>query len=141
MNIEIVKYPDTRLKTKSATVTDFDEAKKLDKAIRAMIKTLWGTPVGLAAPQVGYNIRMFVALGKTYVNPIVMEKSLSREKSSEGCYSLEREAFFDVNRAKMVKIKYQDLDGNMHVEKFDLFPAFVIQHEMDHLEGKLCSGV
>ena len=108
-----------------------------------MLKGLkWGTPMGLAAPQVGRPIRCFVALGEVFINPeILWMPKANWQEMKEGCYSLEEGNFdYPVRRAYAVKLKWTDLNGNEQVKRFNGFHAEVIQHEMDHLEGKLING-
>lgn len=102
--------------------------------------------VGLAAPQVGKSIRMFVIdPGRrdddVSKNPIVMinpviEESEGESYSDEGCISVP-DVFAEVKRHQKIKISYTDLDGKRHTEEVSDFVATVIQHEYDHLEGVL----
>ena len=94
-----------------------------------------------AAPQVGRNIKVFIALGNTYINPEltpIPEDGLVKTK--EGCYSLkERKYDYENVRYKSVHLKWQDKKGDWHEQKFTKWPAVVIQHEYDHLLGRLCN--
>jgi len=119
------------------------------------LKDLWETMyhadgVGLAAPQVGKSVRVFVidAKGfadederladfkKTFINTRILERSGEPYPFNEGCLSLPglRE---DVYREPKIKIKYQDENFVEHVEEFDGVAARIIQHEYDHLDGNL----
>lgn len=102
--------------------------------------------VGLAAPQVGRSIRMFVidpgrrddAEAKNpivMINPVIEEPS-GESTSEEGCISVP-DVFAEVKRHKEIKISYTDLDGKRHTEEVSDFVATVIQHEYDHLDGVL----
>ena len=106
--------------------------------------------VGLAAPQVGLSIRLFVidlsALGeeddqykdykKTFINPEIIEFSDETCSYEEGCLSLP-DIHENVVRSSNIKIRYRDEKFVEHVDTFDEFAARVIQHEYDHLEGKV----
>lgn len=137
--MEIVKYPDKILFQKAQPVDKFDQTvKTLAAEMRETMGNLWGNPVGLAAPQVGHSIRMFIALDEVYVNPEI-RFSKSKNFCKEGCYSLEKDKLdYPIWRAQSVWINYQDLDGNHHEKKLNGFAAEVVQHEFDHLEGRLC---
>jgi peptide deformylase len=120
-----------------------------------VLENLWETMyyadgVGLAAPQVGLPIRIFVidassaaedepdlnGLKKTFINPVILESSGEPWAMEEGCLSLP-EIREDVARPEMIKIRYQDENFNEYEEVFKGFAARVIQHEYDHLEGIL----
>ena len=104
--------------------------------------------VGLAAPQIGKGIRLFVIDAEpmdeellkgakmVFVNPIMLEESGEKWPHDEGCLSLPgiRE---EVKRHEKITIEYQNLEGEKFTQSFDGLLARVIQHEYDHLEGKL----
>jgi peptide deformylase len=106
--------------------------------------------VGLAAPQIGLSIRLFVidgnglsddfpelkAFKKTFINPEIVESSSSKVLESEGCLSLPgiRE---DVSRPDRIRIQFLDEHFEAHDEVFEGFAARIVQHEYDHIEGKL----
>ena len=142
--MELVKYPDPILFKKSEPVEITKEVKDFIDQMFVFIKDelTWGEPVGLAAPQVGKNIRVFVALDQVYINPEltpVEESGTTRHK--EGCYSLERDRFdYEVERYNEIVLKWQNKKGKWRQERIKGFRAQVIQHEYDHLEGRLCSG-
>lgn len=139
--MEIVKYPNKILKKKSTKV---DINKELISFVIEMKDFMnkqlkWGTVVGLAAPQVGRNVRLFFAQGQLYINPEIIWITKERYECQEGCYSLEKNKFdYKVDRAPSIKLRWQDLQGKWREKRFNGFAAQVIQHEMDHLEGKLC---
>jgi peptide deformylase len=96
--------------------------------------------IGLAAPQVGKNLRLIVVNTKDgvmpMINPIITKKSLIKEWDEEGCLSVPN-MFGDVKRHKKIRVKFLMDDGNSkHIEAQGLF-ARVIQHEIDHLDGIL----
>lgn len=141
--MEIVKYPTQSLLEKSVEVTDIPAIKEFALELFKFMHTelRWGKPVGLAAPQVGRNIRLFWALDECYINPVILWKPEGGKiPYKEGCYSLEENKAYPVERAYGVKLQYYDLDGKSQEKRFNGFPAQVIQHEYDHIEGLLCCG-
>lgn len=141
---EIIKYPNKVLlqKTKAVSFPLSPEDKViLDDLLRTCASPAdWGTRVGLAAPQIGESISAFVAQSRLYVNPeVVWLPSEGKVQSIEGCYSLEKEKSYTKWRSYAVEIKWQNYNGEIRQKRFNGFPAFVIQHELDHLEGKFCS--
>lgn len=143
--MNLIKYPDPILLTKSKSVEITEEVKDF---IAEMIKIAekgfgWGVVAGLAAPQLGKNWRIFLALGELYINPEIIWRPAGGEKFyKEGCFSLEENKFdYKATRSYAIKMKWQDLKGNWHENKFTGDKAQVIQHEYDHLEGKICGGI
>ncbi|MBE6208233.1 MAG: peptide deformylase [Rikenellaceae bacterium] len=127
---------------------DYPELKKL---IEDMFLTMAAAEgVGLAAPQIGKNIRLFVvdcsALGeedplckdfrKVFINPEIYEVSENTILWNEGCLSLPG-LHEDVRRPEVIRIRYRDEHFVEHDEEYDGFRARAIQHEYDHLEGKV----
>ena len=125
--------------------------------IRDMYETMYNASgVGLAAPQIGKGIRLFIidtsvfdneefesnsgfktkSVKKTFINPEIINESGDLKLFEEGCLSIPniRES---INRKSEIKIKYQDENFNIHQDSFDGIVARVIQHEYDHLEGVL----
>jgi len=156
MILPIVAYGDPVLRKKAAPVTQ--DYPKLDELIDNMFETMYGASgVGLAAPQIGKAIRIFVVdatpfaddedlskeeqarlktFKKAFINPEILEETGDEWAFSEGCLSIPG-INEDVFRCPDIKIKYQDQDFNEHVEEFDGLLARVIQHEYDHIEGIL----
>lgn len=104
---------------------------------------------GLAAPQIGENIRMIAVsfwkenekkmkrIGDTVmVNPQIISKSDKMIVSEEACLSLPKLSG-DVMRYESIKVSWEDLNGKKHAEKFSGYNAIIIQHEVDHLDGVL----
>ena len=105
--------------------------------------------VGLAAPQVGVALRIFVTDGgglaekypeaqnfvRTFINPKIIETAGKLWRYSEGCLSIPN-IHEDVERPYRVRVQYADEDFNEHDEWFDSVCARIIQHEYDHLDGK-----
>ncbi len=106
--------------------------------------------VGLAAPQIGQSIRLFIidtqqmdkdaeeptGIKKVFLNAQLLDESGDPWIFEEGCLSIP-EIHADIERKSTIRIKYQDQDWNEHTETFDGVTARVIQHEYDHIEGIL----
>ncbi|MDB5288965.1 MAG: pdf [Phycisphaerales bacterium] len=139
--IQIVLYPDPRLKKPSTSVKQFTpDLRELADTMLALMREHHG--VGLAAPQIGKNIRLFVmnATGKpeddrVYLNPILTEAE-GDDEAEEGCLSIP-ELRVKVVRAKRLQMDAQDLEGKPIHEISEGFVARVWQHEADHLNGVL----
>lgn len=140
-DLKIISWPDPRLLKNSAPVETFnDDLQAL--AIRMIELMREAKGVGLAAPQVGKNIRLFV-VGPTgnpedervYVNPVLSDLAGDQE-GEEGCLSLPG-ITAKIVRADSVKIDAYDLTGRPIQEVQTAFPARIWQHEFDHLNGKL----
>jgi peptide deformylase len=139
--LTILEFPDPRLRTRAAPVTEFDPA--LKKLAADMLETMYEAPgIGLAATQVHVH-RQILALAvseeKDQPMVIVNPKIVSREGSQtyqEGCLSVPG-IFADVDRADRIRVEAQDAEGNPLAIEADGLLAVCIQHEMDHLVGKL----
>lgn len=138
-NLRIIHYPDPRLRKKSAPVTEFDD--RLAAFVERMFELMeTGRGVGLAAPQVGVNTRLFVMNesgepqdNRVLVNPVIHDPHGSAE-AEEGCLSLPG-INVQVRRAQRCRVKAQDLQGReFEFEAEDLL-ARICQHETDHLNG------
>lgn len=139
--LKIVLYPDPRLKKMSRPVASFDERLRL-LAARMFELMRQAKGVGLAAPQVGENIRLFVMNAsqqpgddRVYVNPVLTDIE-GEEEHEEGCLSLPG-VHVNVVRGKQVKMQAQNLEGQPIEEVASDFVARVWQHEFDHLNGTL----
>ena len=138
--LHIIRYPDPRLKKKSLPVTEFDAGlRQVADRMFELMREARG--VGLAAPQVGLNIRLFVmnATGKpeddrVYVNPVLSDADGS-EDVEEGCLSIP-DVLVKVNRpTARVTMRAQDLSGQPFEQTEEGFVTRVWQHETDHLNG------
>lgn len=131
-------------KTAEPITKEFQDLKGF---VQNMFDTMYNSDgVGLAAPQVGKAVRIFVVdtniddeeepegIVKAFINPEILEKSGDEWVMNEGCLSLP-EIREDVVRPDTIKIRYQDVDFNFHEEIYSGFTSRVIQHEYDHLEG------
>jgi peptide deformylase len=129
------------LKRTAVPVTKFDDG-LMELATNLYIATLkvkWGNPVGMAANQIGDRRAVFLAEGEVYVNPVIIwTTDAPKESALEGCYSLPDNKDFLVARAPSIRLRWQDVRGEFFERRFNGFHARVIQHEMDHLLGKLC---
>src|SRR5262245_27023838 len=137
--MELTKYPNPILSQKSQPVEITKEIRDFIDEMQSFMKThlTWGEPVGLAAPQVRRNIRVFIALGEAYINPelTVIEESGTTDHE-EGCYSLEDDRYdYKVTRYNEILLKWQNKKGKWRQQRIKGFRAQVIQHEYDHLEG------
>jgi peptide deformylase len=133
-------FGDPVLKQRAAEVTNVDGA--LVRLVDDMVETMYEAPgVGLAAPQVGVQKRLFVydlhdGLGaRTLINPVISE-SRGEWEYEEGCLSVPG-LYFPIVRPKEVHLTGYDLDGNEVSIEADEFEARVFQHELDHLDGRL----
>jgi len=142
--IELVKYPDVFLRSVSKTVP-FPLDDKTSRLIKFMYKAMYQHHgIGLAAIQVGYQKRMFVmdctrsqTGEKVFINPEIVERSEETIRDNEGCLSSPGKTG-DVSRHIRIILKYQDENGKEERKTFYNLEARCIQHEMDHLDGKLC---
>lgn len=131
-------YGDPCLREKSQKLTNIGPGERM--LVNAMIDAMHEHKgIGLAAPQVGINQRIFVAdIGEgphVFINPKIIKKE-GAAIVEEGCLSIP-EIGIEVQRAEKILIQYQDEDGNKHERSFEELLARVIQHENDHLDGKL----
>ena len=149
MILPIVAYGTPVLKQKAQEISN--NYPHLDQLIDDMFETMYdANGVGLAAPQIGRSIRLFVVDGspfsddepdmaefcKVFINPEILSEEGSEWDFNEGCLSIPsvRE---DVRRKPNILIRYQDEEFNIVEEKYDGTKARIIQHEFDHLEGIL----
>ena len=131
------------------------EVKSGDKDLETLIKDMWATMyrsdgVGLAAPQVGVSLRVFVidaevfkeeypelrGFKKVFVNPQIEVLDGKKCRLSEGCLSLPG-IYEKVTRPNRIRIYYYDENFNHYTEEYEGFAARIIQHEYDHIEGHL----
>jgi peptide deformylase len=140
--LKIIEYPDPRLTRASVDIAVFDDRLKA-LAARMLELMREGKGVGLAAPQVGENIRMFVANptgepgdDRVFVNPILTDLQTGEDQEEEGCLSLP-DVRANIVRGKTMRIDAQDLEGRPFSDTQTGFAARVWQHEFDHLNGTL----
>lgn len=149
MKFPIIAYGDSVLRKKAADISrDYPD---LEVLISNMFETMYGAHgVGLAAPQIGLSVRLFVIdatsfaedepalkdFKKIFINAEIIEESGEKWAFNEGCLSIP-EIREDISRQDTVTISYYDENWNLHKETFNGLAARVIQHEYDHIEGKL----
>lgn len=140
-NLQIIRWPDPRLKKTSAPVERFDDRLRL-LASRMLELMHASKGVGLAAPQVGYNIRLFVMNptgqpqdDRIYVNPALTDGD-GEEEGEEGCLSLPG-IYIPVLRLKTLHMQAQDAEGQPLDQVESGYLARIWQHELDHLNGTL----
>jgi len=137
----ILEYPDPRLRTRAQPVTRFDA--ELGRLVDDMFETMYAAPgIGLAATQVHVHERVIVIdvsqdrdQPLLFINPEILSRE-GEETSEEGCLSVP-DNFAEVKRAAKVRIRAQDRTGEVFECDYDDILAVCVQHEIDHLEGKL----
>lgn len=149
--LEILTYPDPRLAQLSKPVTDFGP--ELKKLCDDMLETMYDAPgVGLAAPQVNV-LKQIVVIDidyessedeppvlsnknpRIFVNPKIVKRE-GEQICKEGCLSIPGE-YEEVVRAEKVWVEYQDENGKAHTLEAEGYLAVAVQHELDHLDGRL----
>jgi peptide deformylase len=139
--LEILEFPDPRLRTRAKPVQQFGA--DLDRLIDDMIETMYeASGIGLAATQVDVHKRLLVLdvsesqdQPRVYVNPEILA-SEGEETCEEGCLSVPG-IYAEVSRAEKIRISAQDRTGDTFEETLEGMHAVCLQHEMDHLMGKL----
>ena len=147
MILPIVGYGNPVLKQKAEEIDE--NYPNLKELLDNMWETMYNASgVGLAAPQIGLPIRLFIIdaspfedekpelkdFKKVFINPVILEEAGEEWVFNEGCLSFPdlRE---DVSRKPVIKIKYQDENFDSHEKIFGGIAARIIQHEYDHIEG------
>ncbi len=139
--LTILEYPDPRLRTRARPVTQIDAA--MQRLIDDMFETMYAAPgVGLAAPQVDFHQRLLVLdvsdekdTPLVFINPEILSRG-ELCMSEEGCLSVP--GYYEpVQRAANVRVRAQDRSGKTFEMDCEGLLAVCVQHEMDHLEGKL----
>lgn len=139
--LDILRYPDPRLYRKAVPVLEVDEAVRA--LVRNMAETMYAAPgVGLAATQVGVNQRVIVIDASetrnellVLINPEIV-RSEGVQYREEGCLSVPG-IYEPIERAERVTVRALGLDGGSFTFAAEKLLAVCIQHEMDHLEGKV----
>ncbi len=139
--LPILRFPDPRLKKVAAPVVKIDDSVR--RLVADMAETMYEAPgIGLAATQVDVHKRVVVIdISEeknqlcAFINPVI-EQCVGEQLGEEGCLSVP--GIYDkVERAEQVRVRYLDLDGNEQVLEADGLLAVCIQHEIDHLNGKV----
>lgn len=139
--LNILEFPDPRLRTKATPVETVDAG--IQKLVDDMFETMYSAPgIGLAATQINVHKQIIVMdlseeknEPRVFINPEIVEKH-DIGTMQEGCLSVPG-IFADVKRAHALTVKALDRNGDSFVLEADELLAVCIQHEMDHLEGKL----
>lgn len=144
MIYEVKKYGSSVLRTIAEPVAEVNE--EIREILSNMVETMFAADgVGLAAPQVGFSLRMFVCnvgteegetLIKKIINPTITALTEEIISIEEGCLSVPG-IYKKVERIAKIKIEYQNEKGEQIEEVVEGFPAIVMQHEYDHLEATL----
>ncbi|NQT86593.1 peptide deformylase [bacterium] len=140
--MDLTTYPNPTLRKKSEPVVEITD--EVIERVKGMFATMYETNgVGLAAPQVGWNVRLCV-INPTpddpsnefvCVNPVITEMG-GDLVAEEGCLSLP-DVHGNVRRHENVTCKYYDLDGNLHEVQATGLLSRIFQHELDHLDGRM----
>ena len=140
--LPILRWPDPRLTQEADPVAEIDD--EVRRLARDMLETMYAAPGrGLAAPQVGAMLRLFVMdiawkdgdpAPKVMVNPEIVAASDETATQSEGCLSIPG-VLAEVTRPAEVTMRWTGLDGGRHEETLIGFAATCAQHELDHLDG------
>jgi peptide deformylase len=139
--LTILEYPDPRLRTRAQPVTQFDAS--LNRLIDDMFETMYAAPgIGLAATQVDVHLRLIILdvseqhdQPQVFINPEIISRE-GDARAEEGCLSVPG-VFEDIQRAATIRIRAQDRDGSVFERELTGLASVCLQHEMDHLEGKL----
>ncbi len=139
--LPILEFPDPRLRTRAQPVQSFDAA--LERVVADMFETMYAAPgVGLAGTQVDVHRQIIVMdtsaekdQPQVYINAQIVEREGS-EVAEEGCLSVPN-VFEPIKRATRVRAKAQDVKGQMFERELTGLAAVCLQHELDHLAGKL----
>lgn len=139
--LEILHYPDPRLRNRAEPIVAVDD--RIRALAADMLETMYDAPgIGLAATQVNVHQRMLVADvsaenddPRVFINPVIVKRE-GTEQMEEGCLSVPG-VFELVERADWIAVDYLDLDGQPQRLETDGLLAVCIQHEIDHLDGKL----
>ena len=142
--MKIVEQPDIFLREPTSEVK-LPLSPQDEDILNSMIDTMYRNKgIGLAANQVGYARRMFVMdtstdrdSPKIFINPVIEKRAKEKLTEEEGCLSCPNK-FVNVRRSIYVGMKWICRHGKEQYKTFYHLPARVVQHEMDHLEGKLC---
>jgi len=141
----ILIHPDPRLKKVCPPVAAITE--DIRDLARDMLETMYDAPgVGLAAPQIGVMLRIITMdctkdpdaapQPMVLVNPVILSSSEETSTYEEGCLSIP-DQYAEVDRPATVRVRWTGLDGAEHQQEFDGLWATCVQHEIDHLDGKL----
>ncbi len=144
--LKVLKYPDPFLKTKTTPINtnSISADANLKKITEDMLETMYAdTGVGLAATQVGLNLRLFVMdcsethnQALVFINPEITERTGTEDaiESEEGCLSFPG-VYAKITRARKITVQAFNLEGQLFTETYTGLEARCVQHELDHLDG------
>ena len=137
--LKLITFPNDILRVTTKPIRKFDD--ELKKTSHSMADIMYASEgIGLAATQVGLDTSILVidAGGKlqAFINPVIVEKSKEKVPMEEGCLSLPG-VTVNVSRPERIKVRAFNLKGEEFVKEFDGLMAKVVQHELDHLSGRL----
>lgn len=138
----VILYPNPVLRKEAEFITRI--TKDIRQLARDMLDTMYDARgIGLAAPQVGVSKQMFTmdcgqegGYARIFINPVIIDSSEETEESQEGCLSFPQQ-YADVERPFYCTTKYRNLEGKLVNESFEGLEARCVQHEIDHLKGRL----
>lgn len=145
MKRPILIHPDPRLKKVCESLPDVSD--RIRALAEDMLETMYDAPgIGLAAPQIGVLDRIIVMdcvkddnedpNPMVLINPEIIAASDEKNVYEEGCLSIP-DQFAEVTRSKQVQVRWMDLNGAEQTQEFDGLWSTCVQHEIDHLDGKL----
>lgn len=149
MILEILKDPNPILRNKSESIKEIDES--IHKLAEDMKETLISSNgIGLAAPQIGHNVRMLVIMDDkienmidstqypicVMINPVIIKESDEKVKMTERCLSFPNKTV-RIERSSEIRVRFYDLQGIQKTVKLKHVQARCIEHEIDHLNGVL----
>jgi len=143
---EVLTYPDKKLREVASPVID-PAGEEIRRLVQDMADTMYHAPgIGLAAPQIGVSLRVAVTDTswrtedgspdlQVWINPGIIRRE-GEAVYEEGCLSVPG-IYEEIRRAAFITATWLDLEGNRHTADFQDFPAVALQHEFDHLDGRL----
>ncbi|PTW99815.1 peptide deformylase [Pararhodobacter aggregans] len=143
--LPIVLFPDPMLRRPCTPVAVIDD--RIRQLAADMLETMYAAPGrGLAGPQVAVPLRIFVMdvtwkegtpSPRVCINPVILDASETQAENTEGCLSIPGIPA-QVSRPDWIVLRYTDLAGQEQTERLTGFEAVAAQHELDHLNGRLC---
>ena len=140
--LSILEFPDPRLRTRAVAVTQVDS--RIQQLVDDMFETMYAAPgIGLAASQVDVHRRVIViditedhSNPRVFINPKISVIDDTLGRYDEGCLSVP--GFYEtIERPSLIEVTAMDRDGTIFTEQLDGLMSICLQHEIDHLEGKL----
>ena len=140
--LSILEFPDPRLRTRAVAVTHVDS--RIQQLVDDMFETMYAAPgIGLAASQVDVHRRVIViditedhSNPRVFINPKISVIDDTLGRYDEGCLSVP--GFYEtIERPSLIEVTAMDRDGTIFTEQLDGLMSICLQHEIDHLEGKL----